>query len=244
MSQREQVADSVVTAERDESLLRAAQRLGHWFHQPALLQQAMSHSSLPRGGDPCASERLEFLGDAVLNLAISELLYQRHGTWSEGQLSLARASIVRTASLALKARALGLDAALRLGRGEEKTGGRHKPSILAAAYESAIGAVFVDAGYQQARTVIGEHFAAELDAAVRVDSDPKTHLQEVVQSTHGCAPVYRVLETTGPDHARRFLIAVEIGGQPVAEGRGGSKRAAEQDAAARALQQLQDSEGE
>ena len=237
MSRREHASDP---AANDESLVNVARRLGHLFHQPALLQEALSHSSLPRVGDVCASERLEFLGDAVLNLAISEQLYTRHPAWTEGELSLARASIVRTASLAVKARALGLDAALRLGRGEEKTGGRHKSSILAAAYESAIGAVFVDAGYRETCAVIGGHFAVELDAAVRVDSDPKTRLQELMQSSRGQAPAYRVIETTGPDHARRFAVAVEVAGQQLAEGRGGSKRAAEQDAAARALQQLRD----
>ena len=228
----------------EEALTRAAQRLGHLFHRPDLLQQALSHSSLPRLGAPCASERLEFLGDAVINLVISACLFERHPDWSEGRLSLARASIVRTASLAAQAQALGLDAALRLGRGEEKTGGRHKQSILAAAYESAIGAVFIDAGYQQAYAVIRGHFDAELNVEIRADSDAKTSLQEVVQAAHGRAPVYRLIATSGPDHARHFVVAVEINGAGVAEGRGASKRAAEQDAAKRALEQLRAVVGE
>jgi len=222
----------------DDALTRTAQRIGHVFHTPELLLQAVSHSSLPRSAEPCASERLEFLGDAVLNLTISELLFDRHSDWSEGKLSLTRASLVQTASLASMAQALELDAALRLGRGEEKTGGRRKPSILAAAYESVIGAVFLDAGYRQARAVIARHFASALATEHFAGGDPKTQLQEVVQARHRQMPVYRVLETRGPDHARQFVVAVEIDGHVIAEGGGTSKRAAEQSAAARALWEL------
>lgn len=228
----------------EHRLWNAAQRLGHAFRDPSLLERALSHSSLPRDADPCESERLEFLGDAVVNLAISRLLCERHPQWSEGQLSLARASIVQTRSLAFKAQELGLDEAMRLGRGEEKTGGRRKHSILAAVYESAVGAVFVDAGYEAVQQVIRDHFASELEAEVHNIGDCKTRLQEQVQARHGVLPVYRLIDTSGPDHARHFVVAVDIGGRTVAEGSGSSKRVAEQAAAARALESLNNPEGE
>jgi ribonuclease-3 len=171
----------------------------------------------------------------VLSLAVSEALFRKHPEWSEGELSLARSGLVRTASLAAKARALGLDAALQLGRGEEKTGGRRKASILAAAYESVLGAVFVDAGYPAVQTLVAEHYALELAAAATVEMDFKTRLQERTQARSGGTPRYRVIRTEGPDHARRFVVVVEIAGTVLAKGAGSSKRAAEQQAASRAL---------
>jgi ribonuclease III len=230
--------EPLATSDDGESLRHAADGVGHAFANPELLRQALTHSSRPRTGEPCASERLEFLGDAVLNLVISELLFTRHPDWSEGQLSLARAGLVRTASLADKAQALGLSAALLLGRGEEKTGGRHKHSILAAAYESTMGAVFLDAGYERARAVIRQHFAVELEAGRAGETDFKTTLQEHVQARYGSVPTYRLIRTSGPDHARHFVVSVEIDGRKMAEGSGSNKRNAEQQAAAQALEQM------
>ncbi|MBI4515358.1 MAG: ribonuclease III [Deltaproteobacteria bacterium] len=212
-------------------------RIGYVFRDFDLLRQALTHSSVPRVTQPCASERLEFLGDAALALAVAELLLVRHPDWSEGRLSLARAACVRTSSLAAKARALGLDAALRLGHGEEKTGGRGKVSILAAVYESVIGAALLDGGYGAARELVEEHFAAELGEDVSDEADFKTRLQELVQAELGTTPKYRLIETSGPDHARQFVVAVEFGGGVVALGEGSSKQAAQQLAASRALAQ-------
>lgn len=233
VDERERAADDA-----DHLVSEAAGRLGYAFHDVDLLRRALTHSSLSQAGEIRASERMEFLGDAVVNLAVSALLYEGHPEWSEGQLSLARAGCVRTAALARKAKALGLDVALRLGRGEEKTGGRRKASILAAVYESVIGAVFIDGGYHAAWSLVRNHFAEDLAGGVPVEIDFKTRLQERTQQVLGAPPRYRVIESTGPDHARQFVVAVEIGGALVAQGCGSSKRRAEQDAAARGLEAL------
>jgi len=219
----------------DRLIRDAAQRVGYAFHDLDLLRRALTHSSLSQAGEIRGSERMEFLGDAVVNLAISALLYEIHPDWSEGQMSLARAGCVQTAALARKARDLGLDAALRLGRGEEKTGGRRKTSILAAVYESVIGAVFLDGGYHAALSLVRAHFEAELAHGAPGAIDFKTRLQERAQQMVGAPPRYRVIESSGPDHARQFVVAVEIAGAVAAQGFGSSKRRAEQDAAARAL---------
>jgi ribonuclease-3 len=224
-------------SEGETSLQRTAERIGHEFQDDSLLRQALTHASVPRTDNACASERLEFLGDAAVALAIAELLFERHPEWSEGKLSLARAACVKAETLASKAKELGLDAALRLGRGEQKTGGRSKGSILAAAYESVIGAVFLDAGYACVRALVQAHFAAELGATTAHNTDYKTRLQERVQAALGTTPHYRVVGSSGPDHDRRFVVAVEIGGRLVAQGVGSSKRAAEQQAAHAALAQ-------
>jgi len=219
----------------DDFVREAAERIGYRFRDPELLRDALTHSSLSAGRSACASERMEFLGDAVVSLALSAVLYELHPDWTEGQLSLGRSGCVRTQALARKARALGLDAALRLGRGEEKTEGRRKPSILAAAYESAIGAVFLDGGYSAACAAVRRHFEPELAGRVDAEIDFKTRLQERTQQQLGTVPTYRLLESSGPDHARHFVVAVEIAGNVAAAGTGSSKRRAEQDAAARAL---------
>jgi ribonuclease-3 len=213
------------------------QRFGYQFRDRNLLLGALTHSSAPEARQPRINERLEFLGDAVLGLALGDLLVERYPEYDEGQLSRSRAALVSTTSFAAKARELGLQPFLNLGKGEEKTGGREKTSILAAVYEAVIGAVFIESGYPTVREIAARHFH---DAIESIGSgaaiDPKTELQELCQRRHRTTPWYRVEQETGPDHARRFVVSVLIGEVVLATGEGASKRAAEQEAAQRALQ--------
>ncbi|HWP65237.1 MAG TPA: ribonuclease III [Candidatus Limnocylindria bacterium] len=215
-----------------------AERLGYRFAEPGTLARALTHRSV--GGDRENNETLEFLGDAVLALAIADLLMQHHPAAREGELSKLRAGLVNAAVLAGKARALALSHWLRLGRGEEKTGGRDKESILAAAYEAVLGAIFLDGGYQAVRDVVGREFASELAAGgLAGASDYKTRLQELTQRRFRVSPVYRLINEQGPDHAKRFAVELSIDGRVAGRGVGASKKAAEQAAAMEALAQLE-----
>jgi ribonuclease-3 len=210
--------------------------LGHVFADPALLLGALTHASAMHVSVPRNAERLEFLGDAVVGLALSEMLIRHYPDHDEGALSKFRAALVNTASLAAKAQEVGLDRHVTLGKGEEKSGGRRKASILAATYEAVIGAVFLDAGFDRARAVIGQHFAAPVEAVARLGSgDAKTQLQELCQALHRVTPTYRLVDTAGPDHARHFIVVVVLNDVVLGRGEGRSKRAAEQAAAGMAL---------
>jgi len=219
-----------------DSLAEVQQRLGHVFAEPALLLGALTHGSAAHLPAPRTSERLEFLGDAVVGLALSEMLVRHYPDRDEGALSKFRAALVNTASLAAKAQEVGLDRHMTLGKGEEKSGGRHKASILAATYEAVIGAVFLDAGFDRARAVVGQHFAGAVAAVAHLASgDAKTQLQELCQELYRVTPTYRLVETAGPDHARQFVVVVALNDMLLGRGDGRSKRAAEQAAAAQAL---------
>ena len=213
------------------------ERLGYQFRDAAGLVAALTHASALTTAPPRASERLEFLGDAVLGLVFSDLLSARYPACDEGRLSKFRAALVRTSSFAAKARELGLDRYLTLGRGEERTGGREKPSILAAAYEAVIGAIFMESGYESVKHIVLRHFdeaIARIGAATTID--PKTELQERCQHIHRATPVYRTVRQEGPDHACRFVVEVLLADEVLGRGEGASKRSAEQEAARHALQ--------
>jgi ribonuclease III len=212
-------------------------RLGYRFRDEGALVAALTHASAVQAASVRVSERLEFLGDAVLGLVLSELLIAHYPEYDEGKLSKSRAALVNTGSFAAKTRELGLDAHLTLGKGEEKTGGRAKASILAAVYEAVMGAIFIEGGYSAVRVVIEGHFCHAIAALDRAETtDPKTELQELCQEKFRVAPVYRVVEEIGPHHARRFVVDVRLGERVLARGEGPSKRSAEQDAARQALQ--------
>ncbi len=222
---------------RRRTLEELEQRIGYEFRDRNNLCAALTHSSAVDASVPRISERLEFLGDAVLGLVLSDLLVERYPTHNEGHLSKFRASMVSTVSFAAKARELGLHEDVTLGKGEEKTGGRAKVSILAAVYEAVMGAVFVEGGYQVVREIVARHFQEALEQVERMAiTDAKTELQELCQELHRATPIYRVVSEVGPDHARRFVVEVYLGDEVLASGEGGSKRSAEQDAARRALQ--------
>ncbi|MCB0364549.1 MAG: ribonuclease III [Bdellovibrionaceae bacterium] len=220
------------------------EKLGHRFQNESLLVQALTHKSFHNENgesSPGHNERLEFLGDAVLDLVLSDLLMQRFPELPEGDLSKIRASFVNEAVLAQMAQEFGLDQYMRLGRGEILTGGAAKPRILASALEAIIGAYYQDAGFQPSYEWISQLFGSRidnLDLSLHFATDYKTRLQELVQERHKEAPRYAVTKSEGPDHEKTFYVDVRIGERVVASGQGRSKKSAEQEAARVALESL------
>lgn len=218
-------------------------RLGLPITDRDLLAQALVHSSWlhehPEGA-PGHNERLELLGDAVVNLAVSEALYRRHPDDDEGVLSARRAAIVSTNGLARLATRLDLGPLLLLGEGEAQRGGRVRPSLLASAFEAVAGAIYLDLGWQAAADWIQAQAGQELaaDHAITTLKSPKSRLQEHTQRTSGSRPVYHLIEAVGPDHEKRFRIEVEVDGRVLGVGEGLSRRLAETSAAAQALESL------
>jgi ribonuclease-3 len=216
-------------------------RLGHRFTDAALLQRAITHRSF--GADH--NERLEFLGDAVLNLAVSSLLYERFAVSDEGDLTRVRAHLVREDSLHRAALVLGLPEVLRLSEGEARGGGALRPSILADAVEALIGAIFIDAGLPPATQLVRQLFG-ELIASTETDSwskDAKTELQEWLQARKLPVPTYRIVATRGQAHAQTFDVECAVPALGLAEqGEGKSRRTAEQEAARRMLGRLKASD--
>ena len=217
-------------------------RLAYTFRRPELLELSLTHPSAcaDASGSAQSNQRLEFLGDAVLQLVLTSELYRKFPGRDEGDLSKTRAWLVNGATLAAHGRALQLGALLRLGRGEEKSGGRDRDSSLADAFEALLGAVYLDGGYTKARAVILGLFGDALhgDDAGQFVGNPKGELQELLQARSDAGPEYRLLETSGPDHARRFACVVRHRGQELARGEGASKKAAEVAAADAALKVL------
>jgi ribonuclease III len=220
-----------------------AQRLGLQLRDPDLLDQALVHSSYLHEHPDAArghNERLEFLGDAVVNLAMSEVLFERHPDDDEGILSARRAAIVSTTGLSRLAGRLELGDSLLLGEGEAARGGRRRPALLASAFEAVAGALYLDLGWPATRDWLVALAAPELDHVAPVGSlkSPKSRLQEHTQRTTGGRPTYRVLDATGPDHEKLFQIEVEVDGSVLGRGEGPSRRVAETAAAAQALEAL------
>jgi ribonuclease III len=214
-----------------------SERLGHTFHHPDLLQQAITHRSF---GMP-HNERLEFLGDGVLNLAIATIIYEKFPAMPEGELSRLRANLVNQAVLADIANTLSIGEALRLGEGEIKTGGRARPSILADAVESIIGAVYVDGGYDAARQLVARLFNEKMNGVAEITplKDAKTALQEWLQAKRQPLPLYVIKRIEGASHQQTFFVEC-ITERPAfkVEGSGASRRAAEQDAAAKIMSRI------
>ena len=213
-------------------------RFSHQFAQQGLLSQALTHRS---AGAP-HNERLEFLGDALVNLIVAEALYQHWPHADEGALTRARAELVRESALAPIARQLDLGARLTLGPGEMKSGGHRRDSILADALEAVIAAIYLDAGFEACRSAVLPWFEAAIEALPpphKVGKDAKTRLQEWLQGKQKPLPVYTLLAESGEDHAKTFHVSCTLQQPPlVTEGAGGSRRAAEQVAAEAALQAL------
>ncbi len=209
--------------------------LGRWVPDAHLLEAALTHSSYAHevGEGVSFNERLEFLGDAVVQLAVTDWLFRQHPDWDEGQLSEARATLVRESALARAARALGIGAQMRLGRGERATGGAEKPSVLADAFEAVVGAAYLSTNLAQASQRVLEVLAPVLDEAGTRPRDYKTRLAERLIRT-GHVPRYHVVAEGGPEHAKVFTVAVTWAGQEHGRGDGRSKKAAEQAAAAAA----------
>jgi ribonuclease-3 len=223
-------------APAETELSRLEQTIGYSFSTPGLLQVALTHPSAAVGTDN-HYERLEFLGDAVLDLAIADLLMRQFPGAKEGPLSKLRASIVNARTLALKAQTIDLGSLLRLGKGEEKSGGREKTSILAAAFEAVIGAIYTDGGLDPARQVVEMLFSNDVGGPA-AERDYKTELQEVSYRKYRMQPVYELIAAEGPDHAKRFTTRIRIAGRELGTGEGGSKKQSEQAAAREALETL------
>ena len=221
----------------DDARAALEDALGHRFVRPDHLEVAITHRSL---GEGTQNETLEFLGDAVLSLAISDLLMRAFPDAREGDFSKMRASLVNAEALAAKARRVDLGRWLRLGKGEERSGGRDKEKILAAAYEALLGAVYLDAGYEAARQVVEAHFGGDLQRHVVAPGhrDYKTRLQELTQRLYREMPVYTLAGEHGPDHEKEFVVELTIGGRVLGRGTGRSKKLAEQAAAMEALAAL------
>ncbi|HVZ71705.1 MAG TPA: ribonuclease III [Polyangia bacterium] len=217
-------------------------QLGHAFADRALCEAALTHKSWLNEAQDAGrtdNERLEFLGDAVLALIVSDLLMRRFPERSEGELSKARAVIVSEAGLSRTAAAINLGQWIFLGRGEDSAGGRAKPSILSDALEAIMGAVYLDGGLAPARVVAEKLFGAALvDASTQTRFDYKSRLQERSQALLQATPQYRVVGQEGPDHDRRFSVAISLAGKEYGRATGRSKKEAEQNAAALALEAL------
>lgn len=219
-----------------EDLAALEGRLGVSFGKPALLEEALTHRSYLNehreyAGDH--NERLEFLGDAVLELAATRFLFDRFPHKPEGELTAYRAALVNTVSLAESAQALSVGEHLRLSKGESKDTGRARQIILADAFEAIIGAVYLDRGYDAAAAFVARTILAKLDALIErgAHQDAKSRFQELSQERRGITPAYRVLAEEGPDHAKVFTVGVYVGETEVARGEGPSKQEAEQAAA-------------
>ena len=215
--------------------------LGYRFKDPALLLRCLTHVSFDRQKSEGHNEVLEFLGDAVLDLAVSDLLMRRNPEKSEGDLSRMRAGLVNSSVLAEKAALLKLGAVLRIGKGEERSGGRRKPSILAGAFEALLGGVYHEGGYEAAHAVVERYFAADVTTKTLGQHDYKTRLQEISQMLFHAPPSYRVVSETGPDHEKFFVTEIAVGGKVLGKGEGRSKKQSEQEAAKKALDALKES---
>jgi ribonuclease-3 len=222
-------------------------RIGYHFRQPELLRLSLTHPSVAheQGASLHTNQRLEFLGDAVLQLILTRELYERYPNFGEGPLTKARAKLVNRRTLAEHARQLGLGKYLILSRGEDRHGGRERASALADTFEALLGAVFLDGDFEAARLFILREFQGALGtlSVIPEIENPKGELQELLQAFSSQAPRYVVISATGPDHDRVFECTVHHGGAELARGRGKSKKAAESDAALAALAKLREKQG-
>lgn len=226
---------------RKEKLSDLAANIPYSFKKLGLFDKSLSHTSFVNensGPRKQSYERLEFLGDAVLSLSIGHILMEKDEMYSEGELSQIRASLVNEKVLAKISRKIGLADALLLGKGERRSGGKRKRSILADLYESMIGAIYLDGGFNSAFKVIKLHFHDLIDSVTTTVWDSKSRLQELSQGRFHSVPSYKVTSISGPDHKRVFTVELKINSEIIGEGTGGSKKEAEQAAAHVALKKL------
>ena len=228
--------------QQHDTLSALEETLAYTFADRSLLETALTHTSFVKGDGKrqTHNERLEFLGDAVLELCVSEHLYLQQPRLQEGAMTRHRARLVCEHALFHAAVSLGIPAHLRLGNGEELTGGRNKPSIVSDALEAVLGAVYLDGGLEHARRVILAHVIRQLEEARvdEMDKDFKTRLQEHVQKGHIGTLEYECMDETGPEHQKRFTICVRLSGEKIGEGSGLNKQSAGQEAAKSALLHL------
>ena len=214
--------------------------IGYTFKEKSLLSNALTHSSYANEKRIASNERLEFLGDSVLGVVISEYIYKRLNGINEGDLSKLRASIVCETSLFKAAKRIGLDEALRLGNGEEQTGGRKRPSIVSDAFEAIIAAIYLDDGLETARKWVLSHTEIDIEEAIsgKRNNDYKTTLQEKIQKSHIGEVSYELIRESGLDHNKTFVMGVYVNNEKLGEGEGQSKKEAQQQAAKYALENM------
>lgn len=228
----------------ENSIVLSGESLLNVFTNQDLFHQALTHKSYHNENYKMSkghNERLEYLGDAVLDLVLSDYLYHSLPDLNEGELSKLRASLVNETALTEIALTLDLGSFLKLGKGEVHTGGENKPRLLSSCFEALIGALYIDQGFDKTKKFILEIFKAklnDLDLSVHFKSDYKTRLQEALQELKKKVPVYEIEKEVGPDHEKTFYISLKLDGALLAEGVGKSKKQAEQDAAKKALQRL------
>ena len=233
---------SLVIKNRMENLKGLEKILKVKFKDISLLDTAVTHRSyLNENGVESSNERLEFLGDAVLELIISEYLFSKYTERDEGDLTSFRAAVVRTTTLAQTSRELGFGKYLKMSKGEEESGGRDKDFLLANLFESILGAMYQDQGYTICKEYLHRILIPKIDHIVkeRLDIDPKTKLQEVTQSMFKEAPSYEVLKAKGPDHDKLFTVQAKISSKDLGIGEGSSKQRAEEKAAEKSLKMLE-----
>ncbi len=222
-------------------LSASAQNLGLAFKNLDLFLEAITHRSYlneHRGAKQNHNERLEFLGDAVLELAVTRFLFDRYPLKPEGELTAYRAALVNTYSLAAVAETLGMNGVLLLSKGESKDTGRARQIILANAFEAILGAIYLDQGYDAAEAFLAKNLFPKIDEVIagRTWQDGKSRFQELAQEKRGTTPIYKTLAETGPDHDKQFTVGVFLNNEEMAQGTGKSKQDAEQAAAQNALQ--------
>jgi ribonuclease-3 len=218
-----------------------AEKLGVPFKNLNYLIEALTHRSYlneNRGVISTHNERLEFLGDAVLELAVTNFLFLKYPAKDEGELTAYRASLVNTYSIASAAEALGINDMLLLSKGESRDTGRARQIILANAFEALLGAIYLDQGYEVAEAFLQKHLYTKIDEIIetRAWQDAKSHFQEVAQDRKSTTPSYRTLQEVGPDHDKQFTVGAFLGNEEIARGKGKSKQEAEQSAAQAALE--------
>jgi ribonuclease-3 len=228
-----------------DKLDKLQDKLGLRFQDQSLLLRALTHRSYLNENPHLVLEdnqRLEFLGDAVLDFVVGAWLYHRFPEFSEGRLTSLRAALVRTPTLAKFARQIDLGSFLLLGKGEQVSGGRQRMPNLCDAFEALVGALYLDSGLPMVETVLDPLLEQETEAVLtsELDRDPRSHFQELSQAQWGITPRYRTLSATGPDHARTFTVAVYVDDKAYGEGQGRSKQAAARAAAKAALEQVQE----
>lgn len=220
-------------------------KLNITFNNKKLLINALTHRSYLNENDDVKenNERLEFLGDAVLELIISDHLYRAYPDRAEGDLTSFRSALVRTESLAQASRELDYGKHLRLAKGEEESGGRDKDYILANTFEAILGAIYLDKGYQECRGLVERTLIKRIENIVekRLDIDSKTKIQEIAQARFKLTPTYEVIKEKGPDHDKEFITTIRLGKRIIGKGKGSSKQRAEEDAATEGLKYLEKS---
>ena len=234
-----------VMKEKEQEFKTLQKELGYKFKDVSLLKAALTHSSYSNENKKSGAvnnERLEFLGDSILGMTVATLIYKGKPEMPEGQMTRMRAELVCEKSLAALASTLGLGEHLLLGRGEEKNGGRNRPSMLADTFEAVLAAIYLDGGFKPAESLIIKRLMPQTFVPEFENTDYKTMLQETIQEKHGWSISYRVAGESGPDHMKMFTVEARLNGSPVGRGSGRSKKEAEQDAARLALESITEKE--